>query len=58
VVLAFAFVSTYPPGVLFALFLAYALSGYAVLAWNWRRRRQSIAEEPALPPQDEPQEPS
>ncbi len=32
VALAFALVSSYPPGVLFALFLAYALSGY-VIAW-------------------------
>lgn len=32
IVLGFALVSSYPPGVLFALFLAYALSGYALCA--------------------------
>ncbi len=30
-------VSSYPPGVLFGLFLCYSLSGYAL--WLWRRRR-------------------
>ncbi len=40
VVLVFALVSSYPPGVLFTLFLAYALSGYLVLAWRWLRRRK------------------
>lgn len=34
-VLVFAVISSYPPGVLFALFLAYACSGYIV--WGWRR---------------------
>lgn len=41
VVLAFALISSYPPGVLFALFLAYALSGYVILVWRWLRRRRS-----------------
>jgi CDP-diacylglycerol--serine O-phosphatidyltransferase len=31
---AFALVSSYPPGVLFALFLIYALSGYVLAAWH------------------------
>ena len=37
--LAFALVSSYPPGVLFALFLAYGLSGYVISAWRLVRRR-------------------
>lgn len=37
IALGFALVSFYPPGVLFALFLAYALSGYVVFALRrWR----------------------
>lgn len=40
VVLAFALISFYPPGVLFALFLAYAASGYLVWLWRWLRRRR------------------
>ena len=32
--LGFALVSSYPPGVLFALFLAYGLSGYLTSAWR------------------------
>jgi CDP-diacylglycerol--serine O-phosphatidyltransferase len=39
IVLGFALISTYPPGVLFALFLVYAASGYAMTAWRWRSRR-------------------
>jgi CDP-diacylglycerol--serine O-phosphatidyltransferase len=38
--LGFALVSTYPPGVLFALFLGYALSGYVLTALSWKSRRQ------------------
>jgi CDP-diacylglycerol--serine O-phosphatidyltransferase len=38
IALGFALVSFYPPGVLFALFLAYALSGYVMFALHWRRR--------------------
>ena len=38
VALGFALVSFYPPGVLFVLFLAYALSGYVMFALRWRRR--------------------
>ncbi len=40
VVVGFALVSTYPPGVLFALFVVYALSGYVIWAWRWSRRRR------------------
>lgn len=40
VVIGFALVSTYPPGVLFALFVAYALSGYVIWAWRLIRRRR------------------
>ena len=47
VVIGFALVSTYPPGVLFALFVAYALSGYVIWAWRWsRRRRHSLHAHP------------
>ena len=45
-VLAFALISSYPPGILFALFLGYAASGYIVWALRWRKRklqRQEIA---------------
>lgn len=44
--LGFALVSSYPPGVLFALFLAYALSGYVLGANDWlmRRRRRASPE--------------
>ncbi|MDR0564609.1 MAG: CDP-diacylglycerol--serine O-phosphatidyltransferase [Azoarcus sp.] len=38
VVLAFALGATYPPGVFFGLFVAYALSGYVFSFWRWRRR--------------------
>ena len=36
--LFFIFISSYPPGVLFGLFLCYALSGYVM--WGWRRRHK------------------
>jgi CDP-diacylglycerol--serine O-phosphatidyltransferase len=43
--LGFALVSSYPPGVLFALFLAYALSGYVLGANDWlAKRRQTRIE--------------
>lgn len=38
--LGFALVSSYPPGVLFALFLLYALSGYALGISGWLARRR------------------
>lgn len=43
VALFFAFVSSYPPGVLFVLFLAYALSGYVIALVNWFDRRKKLA---------------
>ena len=36
--LFFIVISSYPPGVLFVLFLCYALSGYVM--WVWRRRHK------------------
>lgn len=45
VVLGFALVSSYPPGVLFALFIAYAASGYLIWIWRqvrMRRRREAL----------------
>lgn len=39
IALGFALVSSYPPGVLFALFLGYALSGYIVAVWHWRSKK-------------------
>jgi len=39
VVLAFALVSIYP-GLLFLLFLGYALSGYVLALWRWRHKRK------------------
>lgn len=56
--LAFALVSSYPPGVLFALFLAYSASGYVVWTWRWMRRRkrkQQAVAAGAVP--DAPREP-
>lgn len=44
VALGFALVSSYPPGVLFALFLGYALSGYIVAALDWFGRRKKLAQ--------------
>jgi CDP-diacylglycerol--serine O-phosphatidyltransferase len=39
--LGFAVFSVYPPGVLFTLFLAYALSGYVFEGGQWLRRRKA-----------------
>lgn len=44
--LGFALVSFYPPGVLFGLFLVYALSGYVMTAWQWQARRKVVARQP------------
>lgn len=41
--LGFALVSSYPPGVLFALFLVYALSGYVIALLDWFNRRKKLA---------------
>jgi CDP-diacylglycerol--serine O-phosphatidyltransferase len=38
VALFFIFISSYPPGVLFGLFMCYSLSGYVL--WAWRRRQK------------------
>lgn len=38
-VLVFGLVSSYPPGVLFGLFVAYALSGYLIAAWRLISRK-------------------
>ena len=43
IVLAFALGSIYTPGMLFVLFLAYALSGYVLAAWHLIGRRRSVA---------------
>lgn len=43
IVLGYVLVSSYPPGVLFGLFLCYALSGYIMAAWQWRRRGKPVA---------------
>lgn len=43
IALGFALVSSYPPGVLFALFLVYALSGYVLGAMDWLNRRKRLA---------------
>src|SRR6185295_12729562 len=39
IVLGFVLVATDPPIVLFLLFVAYGLSGYAFWFWTWRRGR-------------------
>jgi CDP-diacylglycerol---serine O-phosphatidyltransferase len=41
--LGFALVSSYPPGVLFVLFLAYALSGYVLAVWRLGSSRRGVA---------------
>ncbi|HRP74449.1 MAG TPA: CDP-diacylglycerol--serine O-phosphatidyltransferase [Rhodocyclaceae bacterium] len=60
VVLAFALVSSYPPGVLFGLFIIYAASGYFIWIWRWFRRRRMVAaresETAGEPPADVPTE--
>ncbi|TAH43051.1 MAG: CDP-diacylglycerol--serine O-phosphatidyltransferase [Betaproteobacteria bacterium] len=51
-VMAFALISSYPPGVLFALFLAYAVSGYVVWLWKWKKN--PAANPPAATPPTTP----
>jgi CDP-diacylglycerol--serine O-phosphatidyltransferase len=46
-VLVFALVSSYPPGILFGLFLIYAGSGYVIWALRWKRRKDKRASMPA-----------
>ena len=55
-VMAFALVSSYPPGVLFALLLVYAASGYVIYVWRFaqKRRRREAAAAPER--RDEPTE--
>lgn len=48
IVLAFVLVSSDPPIVLFSLFLVYAVSGYALWLWRWRRGRGVLPS--AVPP--------
>jgi len=43
-VLVFALISLNPPGVLFALFLTYAASGYVIYGLRWWQRRRRRAE--------------
>jgi CDP-diacylglycerol--serine O-phosphatidyltransferase len=43
IVLVFGLVSSYPPGVLFGLFVVYALSGYVTAAWQYLRRSRSAS---------------
>ncbi|HEX5128005.1 MAG TPA: CDP-diacylglycerol--serine O-phosphatidyltransferase [Rhodocyclaceae bacterium] len=43
VVVLLLFVSSYPPGVLFGMFVCYALSGYVMTALRWWRKRKSAA---------------
>jgi len=43
VALFFIFISSYPPGVLFGLFLCYALSGYVMWVWRKRHKKSPIA---------------
>ncbi len=40
--LVFAFIAFYPPGVLFALTLAYATSGYLLSGWRWWKKRHPL----------------
>ena len=49
-VLGFLLVSSYPPGVLFGLFLCYAVSGYVLGLWNWLKGRKRVSA-PAGPPE-------
>lgn len=56
-VAVFVFVSSDPPLVLFGLFIVYSLSGWAVMAWRWRRARQltrmrqeNTSEQPGVAP--------
>jgi len=43
VALFFILISSYPPGVLFGLFMAYALSGYVMWFLRRRNKQQPIA---------------
>ena len=41
IALGFALISFYPPGVLFAVFLIYAMSGYVLTYMQWRAQRKT-----------------
>lgn len=43
IALFFILISSYPPGVLFVLFLGYTLSGYVLWAWRLRKKQQPVA---------------
>ncbi|NMG43664.1 CDP-diacylglycerol--serine O-phosphatidyltransferase [Aromatoleum toluvorans] len=49
-VMAFALVSSYPPGVLFGLFLLYAASGYVIYAMRKLRKRRAASAPAATTP--------
>lgn len=49
IVLGYALVVSYPPGVLFALFLCYALSGYVMAAWQLLGKRNGGSKGVARP---------
>lgn len=54
-VAGFVFVSSNPPLVLFGLFMVYGLSGWAIMAWRWRRARYLVRQrQTAIPPSDDP----
>ncbi len=44
IVLFIVLVSSYPPGMLFGLFILYALSGYVLAAWGWLKGRRPPAQ--------------
>jgi CDP-diacylglycerol--serine O-phosphatidyltransferase len=44
--LAFVLITSYPPGVLFLLFVVYALSGYVLAGLRFFRRREAAAGDP------------
>jgi CDP-diacylglycerol--serine O-phosphatidyltransferase len=43
IVVGIILISSYPPGVLFGLFIAYALSGYGMALWELRKTRRKAA---------------
>lgn len=53
-VMAFALVSSYPPGVLFGLFVVYALSGYVMYVLRWRAKRLGKVQASSAVTRDEP----
>lgn len=45
IALAFALIGIYPEGMMFGLFLCYALSGYAVVTWRWMKQGKACPAE-------------